>query len=46
MERQHHAAIDEDFIILEKPIKEVGEFEVPILIKGKNSSFKLVVEKI
>lgn len=46
MKRQHHAYIDEDFIVLEKPIKKVGEFEIPIEIKDKKSSFKLVVEGI
>jgi len=46
MQEQNHANIGEEFIVLEKPIKEVGEFEIPILIKGKKSSFKLVVEKI
>ena len=46
MHQQHHAEISEEFIILEKPIKEVGEFEIPIEIKHKKSSFKLVVEKI
>jgi large subunit ribosomal protein L9 len=46
MHKQHHADIAEEFIVLEKPIKEVGEFEIPISIKGKNSSFKLVVEKV
>ena len=46
MARQHHADIAEEFIILEKPIKEVGEFEIPIEIKHKKSSFKLVIEKI
>ena len=44
--KQHHAEISEEFIVLEKPIKEVGEFEIPIEIKHKKSSFKLVVEKI
>ena len=44
MKRQHHADISVKFIILEKPIKEVGEFEIPILLKGKKSSFKLIVE--
>ena len=44
MKRQHHADISVKFIILEKPIKEVGEFEIPIEIKGKKSSFKLVIE--
>ena len=46
MKEQHHADISEEFIILEKPIKEIGEFEIPISIKGKKSLFKLVVEKI
>ena len=46
MHKQHHAEIDAEFIVLEKPIKETGEFEIPISIKGKNSSFKLIIEKI
>ena len=46
MKKQNHADINEDFIILLKPIKEVGEFDIPIEIKNKKSSFKLVVEKI
>lgn len=46
MHKQHHAEISAEFIVLEKPIKETGEFEIPISIKGKSSSFKLVVEKI
>ena len=46
MHKQHHAEISAEFIVLEKPIKEVGEFEIPIKIKDKKSSFKLIVEKI
>jgi large subunit ribosomal protein L9 len=46
MHAEHHAEISEEFIILEKPIKEIGEYEIPIAIKNKKSSFKLVVEKI
>ena len=46
MQNEHHATISEEFIILEKPIKEVGDFEIQIEIKGKKSSFKLVVEGI
>ena len=46
MKKQNHADIAEEFIVLEKPIKEIGEFEIPISIKGKKSSFKLVVEGI
>ncbi|MDP2788466.1 MAG: 50S ribosomal protein L9 [bacterium] len=44
MKTQHRADIGEEFIVLEKPIKAVGEFEVLIEIKGKKSSFKLIVE--
>ena len=46
MKAQNHADIGEEFIILEKPIKEVGEFEIEISIKGKKSSFKLIVEAV
>ena len=45
MKAEHHADISEECIALEKPIKEVGEFEIPIKIGEKRSSFKLVVEK-
>lgn len=45
MKTQHRADISEEFIVLPKPIKEAGEFEIPISIKGKKSSFKLVVKK-
>lgn len=41
---EHHAEVSLESIALDKPIKEIGEFEIPILIKGKKSSFKLVVE--
>src|SRR3989338_7848011 len=46
MREQHRAEIAPEFIILEKPIKEVGEYEIQISIKDKKSSFKLVVEGI
>jgi large subunit ribosomal protein L9 len=46
MHGEHHAEISEEFIVLEKPIKEVGEFEIPVTIKDKKSSFKLIIEKI
>ena len=45
MKKEHRVEIDEEFLILEKPIKEIGEFEIPIQIKKKKSSFKLIVEK-
>ena len=43
LKAQEHADIGEEFIVLEKPIKETGEHEIPISIKGKKSSFKLIV---
>ncbi len=46
MRSQYRAEINEDFIVLEKPIKEIGEFEIPISIKEKKSFFKLIVERI
>ncbi len=46
MKTEHHADISEGAIQILKPIKEVGEYEIPILIQGKKSSFKLVVDKM
>jgi len=46
LKEQSHADINAEFIVLEKPIKELGGFEIPISIQGKKSSFKLLVEKI
>ncbi len=46
MKKQNHVDISEEFIVLEKPVKEVGEHEIQIEIKKKKSSFKLVIEKI
>ena len=46
LKRQQNADISEEFIVLEKPIKEIGEFEIPIEIKHQKSFFKLIVEKI
>lgn len=46
MKNEHRADISEEFIVLEKPIKQIGEFEIPIKVKDKKSLFKLVVERI
>ena len=46
MKAQNHADIGEEFIVLEKPIKEIGEHEIPISIKNKKSAFKLIVEGV
>ena len=46
MQKEHRINIAEEFVILDKPVKEVGEFQIPVEIKNKKSFFKLVVEKI
>jgi large subunit ribosomal protein L9 len=53
IQKEKHIEIDEEFIMLEKPVKEVGEFEIPVVIpapskagKGKKSFFKLKVEAL
>jgi len=46
MHTQHLAEISPEFIDLEKPIKELGEFKIPIKIKNKKSSFKLIVKAL
>ncbi|MFA6076745.1 MAG: 50S ribosomal protein L9 [Candidatus Paceibacterota bacterium] len=45
MKTQNHADIGEEFIVLEKPIKEIGEFEIQISVNNKKSSFQLIVER-
>ena len=45
MKKLHRIDITPEFIVLEKPLKQLGEFEVPIAIANKKSSFKLVIEK-
>ncbi|MFA6256918.1 MAG: 50S ribosomal protein L9 [Candidatus Paceibacterota bacterium] len=43
---EHHAEVSVESIALTKPIKEVGEFEVPVKVGSKKSSFKLIIERI
>ncbi len=43
--KQCRVQIDSKFILLEKPVKQTGEFEIPVMVTGKKSFFKLVVEK-
>ncbi len=38
--------VDAEHIVLEKPIKELGEHEVNIVVQGTKTSFKVIVEKI
>jgi len=44
MTNEHVAVVSEESIVLPKPIKELGEFDIPVEIKGKKSFFKLIVK--
>ena len=46
LEREHKIEINEDFIDIEKPFKEIGEFEIPVKVKDKKTSFKVVIKAI
>ncbi|MEK7572362.1 MAG: 50S ribosomal protein L9 [Patescibacteria group bacterium] len=46
MKNEHKIEIDEDFLVLEKPIKEIGEFNISIKVKNKKSFLKLRVEEL
>lgn len=46
LKSEHHIDIKEDIIVLDKPIKELGEIKVPIEIKGKKSFLSLEITKI
>lgn len=46
LKREHKIEINEDFLDLEKPLKETGEFEITVKVKGKKTTFKVVVSKI
>lgn len=45
LNKTHRIQINEKFILLEKNIKSIGEFEIPVSINNKKSSFQLVVER-
>lgn len=46
LKSEHHIDIKEDLIILDKPLKELGEVKVPIEIKGKKSFLSIEISKI
>ncbi len=46
MKKQHRIDIAEEFIVLDKPLKEIGEHEIKVSIKNKNTSFKLIIESL
>ena len=44
IEQQSHLQIAPEFIVLGKPIKEVGEYKVEVKIKEKSAKFTLVIK--
>ena len=46
LKEQKRLELQEDAIVLEKPIKETGEFEIPVEAHGKKSSFKLIISSL
>ena len=45
MKKQHNIDIALDHIILDKPIKEVGDYDITASLGDKKVKFKLVIEK-
>jgi len=46
LKKEHKVEIGEAYLVLERPVKELGEFEIPVEIKNKKTSFQLIVERI
>lgn len=44
--KDHGAVVSEEFIVLDKPIKALGEHEIVVKVKDKETSFKLRVENV
>lgn len=46
MQREHKATLSAESVLLDKPIKEIGEFDIPVEVNKKKSSFKLIIEAL
>lgn len=46
LKREHKIDINEDFLDLEKPLKETGEFEIFVKVKDRKTTFKVIISKI
>lgn len=44
LQDKHKASIDAQYIDLERPIKEIGEFKIPVRVKNKEGHFTLIVK--
>lgn len=45
LKKQHHIDVAEEFILMPKPIKELGEHTIEVSIKNKKATFKLNIQK-
>jgi large subunit ribosomal protein L9 len=45
MKKDYHIDISPDCLVLDKNIKSLGEYSVPVQVKDKKTSFKLIIEK-
>jgi large subunit ribosomal protein L9 len=43
LEKQMHLSIDPASIVLEHPLKEVGEHTVEVKVEGKSTKFKIII---
>jgi large subunit ribosomal protein L9 len=44
LKKQKGISLSSEYIILEKPVKEVGEHTVPVKIQNKETAFKLIIK--
>jgi large subunit ribosomal protein L9 len=45
MKKDYHIDIAPDCIMLEKPIKTNGDYDITVQVKSKKAAFKLIIEK-
>lgn len=46
LKKQTKIDLDPEAIVLEKPIRETGEFDIPVSVHGKRGVFKVIVEAL
>ena len=46
LDTQLHLSVDPSSIMLEHPIKEVGEHTIEVKVEGKSAKLKIVVENL
>lgn len=46
LKKQHNIETKEDFLMIEKPIKETGEFDIRVEVNEKSTVFKLKIEPL